>query len=66
MVVAEATDVVFASADEATTPIEASDNASASNFFIFLSPFFPFTKKISQAPPRYIHNASAGELDSTC
>lgn len=38
MVVAEAIVVfaVFASADEATKPIEASDNVSASIFFIFL------------------------------
>jgi hypothetical protein len=38
MVVAEAIAVfaVFASADEATKPIEASDNVSASIFFIFL------------------------------
>jgi hypothetical protein len=28
----------FASVDEATKPIEASDNVNASNFFIFLSP----------------------------
>jgi hypothetical protein len=30
--------VVFASADEATKPIVASDNASARSFLIFLSP----------------------------
>jgi hypothetical protein len=55
MVVAEATDVlaVFASADEATKPIEASDNVSASIFFIFL--FLSPLKKISQAHPRRLH-----------
>jgi hypothetical protein len=47
-VVAGATDdlAAFASADEATKPIEASDNVNASNFFMFLS---PLQKKINQA-----------------
>jgi hypothetical protein len=62
---AEALDVfaVFASADEATKPIEASDNVNASNFFISLS---PLPKKISQARRRHVQDASAGELDLIC
>jgi hypothetical protein len=45
-VVVEATEalVVFASADEATKPIEASDNVSASNFFIFPFPLYQKNK----------------------
>jgi hypothetical protein len=60
MVAGEIADLVtFASADEATKPIDASDKVSASIFFML----FPFSQKnLRRAQPQpSIHDARAGE-----